>query len=1119
MHRMKVNESYTFFKLISAIVLVVGIWGCSSTVIPGGVNDTGKKGDVLDTYNQDSNVDVNRDVVKRDAQKETSGDIGIDLNQDVQQPDRMVGDSSEIEEILHGNDALEVVDVFDNGQLHCPGEAGCPCKDNSDCYQGFCIEGKNGKECAALCNTDNSCPDGYTCSQVVNTGGDTVFICVYKFANICRPCEKDEECANPYTKTINRCVPYGMQGSFCGVNCNKDEDCPDGYICKRIDFSDGTSVNQCIIASGQCPCTDEYKKNGYKTKCYIENEFGKCWGERTCNSKCSARTPKQEECNLVDDDCNGKTDDNVPEKECDITNEFGTCKGHTICASGKVECIGQEPKKEVCNGIDDNCDGYTDEGFKDTDGDGIADCVDDDIDGDGINNDEDNCPDVANPDQKDTDSDGKGDACDNANDRDNDGIVDDKDNCPDVANPDQKDTDKDGRGDACDDDVDGDGINNDEDNCPDVANPDQNDMDKDGKGDACDNDLDGDGDPNETDCAPQDPEVFHNAIEKCDGKDDNCNGVKDEENAQGCKTYYLDADGDGYGVTDNHKCLCTPDGKLSTLKNGDCNDNDPAINPGVQERCDGKHIDDNCNGTWNEENAQGCVKYYVDKDNDGYAANNGKCLCDVEGNYKIKVDNPATYKWDCNEDDPAINPGKVEVCDNNKDDNCNGKTDEEGAFGCKEYYYDEDNDGYGTDNKSGCFCSGHVPANYVSKKGDCAPQNPAVYPGATERCNGVDDNCNGQTDEGFTDTDGDRIADCVDKDDDNDGVPDISDCQPLNPNVPNCKGKQCGDDGCGGSCGSCTYPDTCIGGRCVCQPNCAGKQCGPDGCGGSCGSCTYPDTCENGRCVCHPNCAGKQCGPDGCGGSCGSCTYPDTCENGRCVCHPNCAGKECGSDGCGGSCGSCSYPETCQSGRCVCNCRSGAFCKPGVSYCLPKAVIVGNTGSGGGGLLCPSGYTLIGKWRSGPFKSDGWEEIIDYQGRTYDRGFAGLCLHNPSDAKVVVLYDDCSGQGGSCPAGYSITTKWHIGWNTCSSSVPLGYASDGRTIKSGWLGLCVRPGVGFEAVAYENDCNNFQTYGCKHGWKLRGSWHSDPGICDDLPEIVDGSTVVSSGWTAVCVDM
>jgi DNA-binding beta-propeller fold protein YncE/predicted outer membrane lipoprotein len=71
-----------------------------------------------------------------------------------------------------------------------------------------------------------------------------------------------------------------------------------------------------------------------------------------------------------------------------------------------------------------------------------------------------------------------------------------------------------------------------------------------------------------------------------------------------------------------------------------------------------------------------------------------------------------------------------------------------------------------------------------------------------------------------------------------------------------------------------------------CTRSCSGKQCGSDGCGGSCGSCSGNRTCNGqGQCVCNPNCRGKTCGDDGCGGSCGSCVASEECDAfvGRCA--------------------------------------------------------------------------------------------------------------------------------------------------------------------------------------------------------------------------------------------
>ena len=125
--------------------------------------------------------------------------------------------------------------------------------------------------------------------------------------------------------------------------------------------------------------------------------------------------------------------------------------------------------------------------------------------------------------------------------------------------------------------------------------------------------------------------------------------------------------------------------------------------------------------------------------------------------------------------------------------------------------------------------------------------------------------------------------------------------------LPQCEGMECGDDGCGTSCGACEAPEVCSPeGACVCVPECAARDCGPDGCGGSCGECPGLGVCsQDGQCLCEASCAGKSCGDDGCGGTCGVCDEQSPlCAAGVClaVCTPDCEGKGCGEDGCGGTC-------------------------------------------------------------------------------------------------------------------------------------------------------------------------------------------------------------------------
>lgn len=113
----------------------------------------------------------------------------------------------------------------------------------------------------------------------------------------------------------------------------------------------------------------------------------------------------------------------------------------------------------------------------------------------------------------------------------------------------------------------------------------------------------------------------------------------------------------------------------------------------------------------------------------------------------------------------------------------------------------------------------------------------------------------------------------------------------------------------------------------TCQPQCGFAECGDDGCGGSCGTCpAAAPECVAGFCEgeCEPECGLHLCGNDGCGGSCGECGPGESCLDGFC-CVPECDGLECGDDGCGGDCGPCEAGQACDAGVCV---GGGAGCTP-----------------------------------------------------------------------------------------------------------------------------------------------------------------------------------------------
>ena len=240
---------------------------------------------------------------------------------------------------------------------------------------------------------------------------------------------------------------------------------------------------------------------------------------------------------------------------------------------------------------------------------------------------------------------------------------------------------------------------------------------------------------NADDCDDTNYEQHPFADELCNLQDDDCDGFIDEDPIDP-NTFYLDADSDGFGDSGFTTISCTqPIGYVAN--DLDCNDTTSAISPNAPEICN--QTDNNCNGVL-DDNAIGAAMYYADLDGDTFGDPNSVVnSCSAVSGHVLNA-------LDCDDADANQNPLSVEVC-NFEDDNCNGGVDES-AVDALVWYVDVDSDGYGSLDTWTTSCT--QPTGYVGNVLDCNDSDSTHNPDTPEVCNGLDDNCNNQIDEGVT---------------------------------------------------------------------------------------------------------------------------------------------------------------------------------------------------------------------------------------------------------------------------------------------------------------------------------------------------------------------------------